>query len=284
MPLRESQSARVLAGAFLFAAAAATAADPLRVAAERPDAVCPAGRILAVVHPEVAPGLPPAASRCIAIVPIADVSDASLAEASLRIAKLPDLAGVVLALERVPSPESPDFAARIPFAVKKLSSEARAAAPGAEVALDLTGGVPAGVAWKLPAEDLGPYVDALVLRPDRGRVEVAAVRDRWILAPRGTAESAAGEVLRALEREIASASSITLVGLLAGDGQPFPEADWKSLERLQTYWTSDVSQDPTETKATRSDGSSIDVLRFFDAKTFAPILLLPEDPGGTIST
>jgi hypothetical protein len=276
-------SARTLAGAFLFLAAAAAPAVTLRVAAERPDAVCPAGRILAMVHPDTDPDLPPAASRCIAIVPLADVSDEGLKGASERIRKLPDVAGVVLELQNLPPTNDPAFSVRIPFAVKRLSSEARAASPGAEIALDLTDGLAEDVALKLPAEDLGPYLDALVLRPDRGRVEVADVRDRWILAPRGNDPSAPGEVLRLLDREAPVAASITLVGLLVAEGHKLPEADWKALERLQAYWTSDVSRDPTETKATRVDGSPATVLRYFDAKTFTPILLLPEDPAGRVT-
>jgi len=49
---------------------------------------------------------------------------------------------------------------------------------------------------------------------------------------------------------------------------------------LQRYFTADVSPDPTETSVTRADGSTATVLRYFHAKTFTPILLLPEDPAG----
>ncbi len=283
MRRKRNSSARTLAGAFLFLAGGAAAALPLRIAAERPDAVCPAGRILSLVHPDTDLSLPPAATRCIAIVPVADVSDAGLDAASEKIRALPDLAGVVLEIQNLPAANDPSYLVRIPFAVKRLSSEARAASPGAEIALDLTDGLPEGVASRLPAEDLGPYLDAQVLRPDRGHIEVADVRDRWILAPRGDTPSAPGKVLRLLEREAAVASSITLVGLLTTEGHPLPEPDWKALERLQSFWTFDVSRDPTETNAARVDGSSANVLRYFDAKNFRPILLLPEDSAGRVT-
>src|SRR5262249_17378509 len=50
--------------------------------------------------------------------------------------------------------------------------------------------------------------------------------------------------------------------------------------RLQTYFTADVSRDPTATRATRPDGSAADLLRFFDGKKFTPILFLPQDSAG----
>ncbi len=46
------------------------------------------------------------------------------------------------------------------------------------------------------------------------------------------------------------------------------------------YFTADVSPDPTATTRTRRDGSTAAVLRYFDAKAFTPILLLPDDPAG----
>ena len=52
------------------------------------------------------------------------------------------------------------------------------------------------------------------------------------------------------------------------------------MRRLQAYLTDDVSRNPEMTKAARRDGTPFDVLRFFDAKKFPPILLLPQDPSG----
>ena len=67
--------------------------------------------------------------------------------------------------------------------------------------------------------------------------------------------------------------------MAAGAG-PLTEADLSALARLQRYLTADVSRDPTATTRTRKDGSSAPVLRFFDAKSFTPILLLESDPSG----
>ena len=283
MPMRRISGARTVAGALLFLGGAAALARPLRVAGEAAGGDCPVGRGLTIVRAATGAEAPPPAARCIAILSIADVSDASLSDASLQIQKLSGVAGFVLTFEKLPPADDADFAIRIPFAVKRLSSEARAASSGAEIALDLTGSQPTGASPDLPATDLSPYVDALVLRPGQGGVRLADVPGRWVLAPRGDGPSAAGEILRALEREIGSSASITLVALVTREGQSLTEADWKSLERLQTYWTADVSRDPTETHAARPDGTSFDVLRYFNAKTLSPVLLLAESTDGTVS-
>lgn len=283
MPRSSVPRARSIAGAFLLLLATAAAAQPLRIAAQRPDAACPSGRILGIVQSDADPGLPAAAGCCLAVVRVSDVSDAALSDASSRIARLRGVAGFVIEIQPPPPPDNPDFSIRLPYAIKLLSSDARAASPAARIAFDLTAGAAAGaVVTPSDGEDLGPYADALVIRPGRGRIEIPAVRDRWILGPRASAGSAPGEVLRILDREIAATPSIGLVGLLATPERPFTEDEWASLERLQAYWTGDVSRDPTPTKATRADGSAAVVLRFFDGKAFTPILLLPEDPAGPV--
>ncbi len=285
MPMRRQEtSARFAAGALFLLAGASVRGQPVRLAAERPDALCPSGRTLRLVAPADDPMLPRAANRrCVSIVAVSDVSDAGLAEASSRIAKLPDLWGVVLEFQRLPAPGSPDFDLRIPFAIKKLSTDARVAAPTARIAFDLTAGLSAGDRPELAAEDLAPYADALVIRPERGAVGVSAVRDRWILSPRGDGPSAAGLALDLLAGATAARAPITLIGLFADPVPGLSEADWRSLERLQTYWTADVSSDPTPTAATRADGSAVESLRFYDAKSLSPILLMPANAAGTVS-
>jgi hypothetical protein len=281
---RQEESARPVAGALLLlAGVASAAAAPLRIAAERPGALCPSEGALTLVSSGAPQSGPATAGRCIAVVPVPDVSDAGIAEASRRVAALTNVVGFVLEIQTIPADESPDLSTRVAFAIKKLSSEARAASPGAEVALDLTAGVSPEGSVVLPSEDLGPYADALVIRPGRGRAEIADVRDRWILAARAPAGSAAGQILALLQSNRSSLPSVTLIGVLAAPDRPLTDADGSSLERLQAYWTGDVSPDPTETKATRADGRSFEVLRFFHAKTLTPILLLPEDSAGAVS-
>ncbi|MGE5278749.1 MAG: hypothetical protein ACM3SU_17300 [Acidobacteriota bacterium] len=284
MPRPPVPRARFIAGAFLLLAGSVASADPLRIAAQRPDAGCPSGRVLGIVSADARPGLPEAAGCCLVFVRVSDLSDAALDDAASRIAGLAGVAGYDIEIQSLPAPGTAELEVRLPYAIKLLSSTARAASPAAQVAFDLTAGAPSGTAVTLSdAEDLGAYADALVIRPGRGKAEIPAVRDRWILEPRAAAGSAPGEILRILDREIARTPSITLVGLLADPKRPLADEQWASLERLQSFWTADVSHDPTPTRATRGDGSAAVVLRFFDAKAFTPILFLPEDPAGAVS-
>ena len=57
---------------------------------------------------------------------------------------------------------------------------------------------------------------------------------------------------------------------------PLEAAQLETLSRLQIYLTADASRDPTATPVTRKDGPAVQALRLFDAKTFTPVLLLPE--------
>lgn len=275
-------SARFLAGALLLSAGFRVAsAAPLRVAAERPDAACPGPRALGIVRGSEP--LPPEASRCVTILPLADLSDAAVEETASRAAKLSPVAAAVIELASLPA-STEERQTRLPYAVKKISSAIRAASPGAEVGLDLSAALPSGerAATPLVLSDLGigPYVDALVARPGAGVVRSEDVLVRWIFTPRRSGASAAGDLLGALREARASGENVRLLGLLARPDVPLAEADWRSLERLQAYWTAEVSGDPTPTKATRPDGTSFQILRFFDAKRFTPILLLAEDPAG----
>ena len=274
-------SARLAAGAFPLLAAAALTADPIRIATERPGEPCPAGRILGLVRVDPATQAAGGAERCIALLEVRDLSDAALDEAVATAAKWPRLAAAIVEVETLPAPAGREFARRVPFAIKKLASAIRAASPDAEIGFDLTAAAPAAGELALADEGLGPYADALVLRAGRGRVAGAEIREWWLLAPLAGA-SAAGDAIRLLQSGLAPPASVALVGLLATAERRTGDAESQSLERLQAYWTKDVSLDPTPTKARRSDGSAFEVLRFFDAKAFTPVLLLAEEAAGRV--
>jgi hypothetical protein len=269
----------MLAGAFLLLAApfAAPAAERLTVAAQRADGVCPVeGPPLGVIQFPTNRQLPPSLDRCLVIVPVVDVSEAVVAVSAFGLARLNGVPAVVLDFTRFA--DESEARARLPFAIKQLSSAVRSASPAARIALDVSRA--SGDPFSLDLEEgLGAYYDAVASAP--GRVAATTPdegKSRWTLVTRAPAGSAPGQVLSA----IATFGDPTpsLVALLAAPDVPPSEADWEPLRRLQRYWTSDVSRDPTTTMATRADGTRFPVLRFFDGKKFTPILLLPEDPAG----
>ncbi len=278
MRMTAHSSARLFAGALLFCAAAARA-DALRVAAQRSDGQCP-GRILGIITPRDGGELPSDSSRCVEIVELADLSPGAVDAAAQR-AGHPSRLGAAIIETPFPSDlGTADWTSRFSYAVKKLSSAIRGASPGTLVAYDLTAGIPAGRHVTISDPEILPYVDAFVARPDRGRVVDEDVAAQWLLVPRGASGTAPGDVLRALASE-APSRPIALVGLLADSARPLTQADWESLDRLAAYWTADVSRDPTPTKAAFPDRTSFQTLRYYDAKRFTPILLLPEDPRGS---
>ena len=281
MGMNFRQSARFLAGAFLLCAGR-LAAGPIRVAAERPDARCP-GQVLGIVRAGEGAALPSDAARCVAILTVSDLSDAALEAAAARAAKIPRAEAAIVEITSVPDPANPEWAARFSYAVKKLSSAIRGASPGALVGYDLTSGITAGQSVLIAGLELAPYVDAFVRRPDRGSIREEDVVSEWLVLRRVGSGSAVGDLLRGLASVPSSGAAVTLLGLLANPASPLSEGDGRSLERLVAIWSPDVSRDPTETKATRPDGTSFEVLRFFDAKKFTPILLLADDPVGVVS-
>ena len=275
---RRRQSARVAAGVFLLLGAAALPASPIRIAVERSAPPCPDGRFLSLVRAgaeQSAGGL----SRCIAVLSVRDLSDAAISEATEMAAKWPPLAGAIVEFVSLPDPSGPDFALRMPFAVKKLSSAVRAASPDAEVAFDLTAAVAAGSTIELKDEGLRPYANALVLRAGRGHVTASEIPDRWLLAPL-VGPFAPDDLIRLFQGDFAPPASIVLLGLLATPDRPPGEPEARALERLQAYWTRDVSADATPTRVARADGTLVEAPRFFDAKTLTPILILPSDASG----
>ncbi len=114
-------------------------------------------------------------------------------------------------------------------------------------------------------------MDALVRRPGEAFPEESE-RRQWLLALPSASASPVSNALTALS----TAPRSTLVVVPRGD-RAVTTADAADLARLQRYFTADVSPDPTATTATRRDGTALTLVRYFDAKAFAPILFLPED-------
>jgi len=270
-----SMRARSAAGAFLLLASAfladpapVRAAERLRVALEREGGACPpaaAGQEGATL------GLTRLTER------LPEGSDSAGCLVHLRVEALTDealaaAAGVLSTARLAPALilEIPDGEIeRTIYAVKRLSSSFRGASASGLVGLARPGELPAEV-----EEELAPYVDALVRRPGE-KFPAETSRRQWILTSASATLSPTGAVLAALS----GAPRASLVAIARGD-RSVSENDVLALARLQRYFTADVSPDPTETSVTRRDGSRATVLRYFDAKTFTPVLFLPEDPAG----
>lgn len=266
--MQRSLRARALAGAFLFAALSAGGrAEQLRLAAERPDGACPVDAKLPGVARLEAP-LPAGSqpSGCLFLVSLADLSDAAIDGAVERLAALKTAAGAVLVLP------APDEAERFAYTVKRLSSIFRSGSPDGFVALDVPRPPDAAL-----EEELAAYVDALVARPGRPAPAETTLR-LWVLATPPSTGSPTGAALSAL-REFPQSVFIVLT---AGE-RPFTPVEIDTLGRVQQYLTADASRDPTPTRITRKDATTVSALRLFDAKRFTPVLLLPEDPGGAVS-
>ena len=275
--------ARVLAGVFLLLAVplGARGAVRLTIAAERADGTCPAAPPLGIVQITPKQELPSSLDHCLVLFEVGDLTDGALARDSARLAKTAGAAGVVLDFTHFVQTPDERARARLPFAVKQLSSAIRAATPSARVALDFSHGP--GEPFSLDFEEgFGAYFDAISTFAGRlPPVFSDEGKERWLFLLRERARSAPGQIVQALESSSASgAPPPQVVGMFATPEAAVDEPDWESLRRLQRYWTDDVSRDPTSTKATRGDGSSFAVLRFFDAKKFTPILLLAEDSSG----
>lgn len=288
MRLASPKRARVLAGAFCFLGAAAVcSAERLRFAAERPDKACTG---MAPPHGVVtlAAGESPSLdySGCLIVLPVPDLSDAGIADASAKLAKLPETPGVILDLSAAASLPEAERATRLTYAVKVLSSAGRAAAKGAPIAVGLPGADPSAEGYRavtevLAGEELAPYVDA-------AWVSAEAPRESW---PRGSfarlwtyAPLTRGVNPQSAALRLAfSARDATLVALTANPEWPLSVEGWHGLVRLQAYLTDDVSADPTPTSGSLPDGTPVELARFFDAKRNAPILLLTGDPPGRAS-
>jgi hypothetical protein len=274
MTMMVSKRARSCAGAFLLLAAAAlafpspaSAAERVRFALERESEACPSATGDAVWGLAAVPGAVAGApsgrdvSGCVLRLRLEGLTDADLAGATARLATASSSPALILELPRAELD-------RTMYAVKLLSSTFRGASPAGLVGLDSRAELP-----EPQAEELAPYVDALVRAPGDSLPEESS--RLWLLAVPAASASPVTTALSAL----AKSPRATLVAVPRGDYGP-AEAGAVSLARLQRYFTTDVSPDPTQTSATRPDGSSVPLVRYFDAKAFTPILLLPRDSAG----
>ncbi|HEX5134557.1 MAG TPA: hypothetical protein VFW81_04125, partial [Thermoanaerobaculia bacterium] len=155
-------NARAIAGVFLFLAGIVSSAraDRLTVAAERPTGPCPAGGALGIVQVPSGRDLPTSVERCLVLFEVGDLSDAGIVSDAGRLAKTAGATAVVLDFTRFS--RTPDAAsrARLPFAIKQLSSAVRGASPDARVGVDFSRGP--GEPFSLDLEEgLGVYFDAI---------------------------------------------------------------------------------------------------------------------------
>jgi hypothetical protein len=286
------KSARVFAGVFLLLAApvAGRAAGRLTIAAERAGGGCPAEAPFGIVQITPTQELPASLEHCLVLFEVGGLAESSVLRDTARLAKTAGAAGVVLDFTRFVQREGADKAAsdrmraRLPFAIKQLSSGIRAASPAARIALDFSRGP--GEPFRLDVEEgLGAYFDAISTFAGRQPPSFPDEdKERWIFLLREGGVSAPGQIVTALDASIASNGAVSqVVGVFAIPEAPVDDADWEALTRLQRYWTADVSRDPTPTTATRADGTRYAVLRFFNGKKFTPILLLAEDISGFVT-
>jgi len=276
------ENARVLAGVFLLLATpfSAIAAERLTIAAERKDGACPVGPPLGIVQITSSRELPTSLERCVVLFEIGDLADSSVLRDAARLAKTAGAAAVVLDFTRFSQTPDESVRARLPFAIKQLSSAVRAASPKARIGLDFSRGP--GEPFSLDLEEgLGVYFDAISAFAGRTPPAFSEEgKERWLFLLRTPGASSAGEVVQAV---LAAPAVPQIVGVFSTPERAVDDSDWQEIGRLQRYWTDDVSRDPTATTATRPDGTRFSVLRFFDAKKFMPILVLAEDSSGRVS-
>jgi hypothetical protein len=245
------------------------------VAAERADGACPAeSPPLGIVALSLEPPGPERTEHCVLWVPVSDLSDDSLGALESSLSRRTRSPAFLLDFSgAVPAPRTDRFS----FAIRRLSSAARAGSPGTQVALDPPPGQVLDAAF---LAETGPYWDALLERKGQPPAAIEG-RASWALVERGAAANPVDEILRALLAR-PSPAGISLVALSGGPAGALSESNWSAVARLQSYWADEVSIDPTETKAAREDGTPVGVLRFFDGKRLTPILLLPSDPAGSV--
>ena len=259
-------------------------AERIRVAAERADGICPAGAPPFGIRSDA--GAP--AAGCVSLISGGDLSDASLRAASERLVRTPEGAIVVLNFSDAAQLPPAERSLRLPYAVKQLASAARAGDPDTEVFALIRRGPAGGAVSDLEpllfAEELGPYLSGFWVESETGpgpdlEPAIAGLSSRLAVSVPLPAPGGAVDAVLAVLRHAPSAVIAAVRRSAAGE---VADSDWQSLARLQRYLSADVSRDPTVTSATRTDGSIFPVMRFFDAKAFAPILLLPRDLSGSV--
>ena len=166
----------------------------------------------------------------------------------------------------LPAPSDPE---RTSYAVKRLSSIFHSGSPDGRVALYEEQPLAPEA-----AQELAPYLDAIAMRPGMELPADEAQRV-WAL----TAVSGTGSAADAVLKTVAALPRSTLVAVLA-EGRPLSESDLSALSRLERYLTADVSPDPTATPVVFKDGAKASALRFYDAKAYAPLLLLQQSAAG----
>jgi hypothetical protein len=272
----------VIAGVFLLLATplSARAVERLTIAADRKDGACPVGPPLGIVQIPSGRELPTSLERCVVLFEIGDLAASSLLRDAARLAKTEGAAAVVLDFTRFSQTPDESVRARLPFAIKQLSSAVRAASPKVRIGLDFSCGP--GEPFSLDLEEgLGAYFDAISFSAGRTPPAFSEEgKERWLFLLRTPGASAAGEVVQAV---LAAPAVPQIVGVFSTPERAVDDSDWQEIGRLQRYWTDDVSRDPTATTATQADGTRFPVLRFFDAKRFTPILVLAEDTSGRVS-
>ena len=189
--MKSPQSARLLAGAFLLLASAAPsrAAEPLKLALERPGGPCEAPAAgsafgllpLTEKRPEGT-----GAAGCVVEVTLAGLTDEELDDAATRLTSASASPALIL---RIPAAEIE----RTVYGIKRLASSFRAASLEGKIGLDRGEPLPADA-----DEELAAYVDALVLAPG-GRLPADSARAAWILAPASETASPIAAVLQALQ-------------------------------------------------------------------------------------
>ena len=284
MRMMKNGSARILAGALLLCAAAPLSAERIGLAAERADQACPSPALPLGVAP-LPPAGAPAAGACLIHAPVPDLTDATLEDLAARLARLGTATAVDLDVNvagvTASAPSAEERKVRLLYAMKKLSSSARASQQGRRVLVSLSATEEAPrsdteqAARMILDEELEPYVDALALPPAYApapTADQALLARPWVKTAAAAPGGAINAVLGALAG-VPAANPVQVGGIVS-------PAEWESLRRLQAYLTDDVSRNPEMAKAARRDGTPFDVLRFFDAKKFTPILLLPQDPSG----
>ena len=273
--------ARAIAGVFLFlAGVSAAGADRLTVAAERPAGPCPAGGVAGIVQVPAGEELSSSFERCLVLFEVGDLSDSGILSDAGRLAKTSGATAVVLDFTRFSQSSDEASRARLPFAIKQLSSAVRGASPGARVGVDFSRGP--GEPFSLDLEEgIGAYFDAIAAFAGRQPPAFAEEgKERWLFLLRTPGKASATEIVQA----VGTAEAVPqLVGIFSTPEAAITDSDRESLARLQRYWTADVSHDPTATTAARPDGTSFPVLRFFDGKKFTPLLFLAEDAAGRVT-